>query len=143
MSEMLFLDMGKSLKLDSAHLKQEIKTILDEDGLSPEDLAKLAKVSKTTIYAILDLDRESTQRAIGKKIAEGTGRAFKIEGEKIFFFRRQAETVSNEDPKLTEIFETIKLRPDMQEIYDLLMRMPEKKRESILEFLKGMVDDLD
>jgi len=73
------------MKLNSEHFKKEIEKILNEDGLSPEELSNTAKISRGTVYRILNLESKTTQRAIGRKIAEGTGRVFKIEGDKIYF----------------------------------------------------------
>jgi len=88
------------MKLDTKHLKNEIEKLLDETGLSVEELANQAGISKATIYRILDCKAGFSQRAIGRKIAEGTGRKFKIEGDKIYFYKPQ--TSAAPDIEITE-----------------------------------------
>jgi len=84
------------MKLNTEHLKTEIERILNEDGISQEELAIRSGIHRTTIYSILSNRNPSTQRAIGRKIAEGTNREFKIIGDKIYF--------SKPDPEIDEFF---------------------------------------
>lgn len=74
-----------SRKLDTEHLAQQIEKILDEDGFSPERLAKLSGIAKTTIYSILNRERPTTQRGVARKIAGATGRTFQIENDQITY----------------------------------------------------------
>jgi len=98
-----------SKKLDTAHLAGEIDKILDEDGISPEELADKSGVAKTTVYGILGKARPTTQRAVGRKIAKGTGREFTIDGTKIYFTKphepmpEQLEEAANEGPSVEEL----------------------------------------
>lgn len=74
-----------SRKLDTEYLAQQIERILDEDGLSPERLANLSGIAKTTIYSILNRERPTTQRGVARKIASATGRTFEIDDDKITY----------------------------------------------------------
>jgi len=78
-----------STRLDRAHLALEISAIMDDDGISVEELASRAGISRSTVYAILEGNRKFTQKAIGRKIAEGTGRDFEIDGDKIYFKKKE------------------------------------------------------
>jgi transcriptional regulator with XRE-family HTH domain len=77
----------KSKKLDTEQLAQQIEHILDEDGLSPEKLANASGIAKSTIYAILNRERPTSQRQVAQKISKATHRRFRIDDDKIFFDR--------------------------------------------------------
>jgi transcriptional regulator with XRE-family HTH domain len=82
------------MKLDAKHLREEMLRIMDEDGLSAEELATKAGRNSVTIYRILNLHHETAQRSIGRDIAAATGREFKITGDKIYFEKKDTADVS-------------------------------------------------
>ena len=117
----------KPPRLITKHLSEQISGIMFEDALSAEELAGKAGISKTTIYSILAIERETTRVAIGRKIAEGTGREFKIEGDKIYFLK--PETNSTPPPDLPE---------DIQEIIDLFPKLNKESQDSIIKLLRNL-----
>jgi SOS-response transcriptional repressor LexA len=50
----------------------------------------LSPFLKATVYAIINDKIKWTQRAVGRKIAEGTNRSFKIEGDKIYYYKKES-----------------------------------------------------
>ncbi len=106
------------MKINTKILKTEIEKILNEDGLSPEELANKAGVAVGTIYRILSLDRPTSQRAIARKIAEGANRKTTFEGDKVTFFKNETPSSNLYKPiPLTEkdeaVIKMLGLTPDM------------------------------
>ncbi len=121
---MLYFDMRYS------NIREAIEELRKEERLSIPEMAKRVGMSYPGLRKIIIGETQNVQEATVRSIAEAFNREI-IEDGDLVYFEKSKPIPQNE------------LRPDMKEIYDLLMRMPEKKRESILEFLKGMVDDLD
>jgi len=67
--------------------QEAIQNIKDEDFLSDEEMAEQTGLSVTAIKKILNGDTENIQRATIRKIAEGTGRKFRIEDDRIIFYK--------------------------------------------------------
>ena len=129
------------MKLKTKHLKKEIVTIMDQEGLSAEEIANACDVSKVTIYKILNEQSEWTQRAIVRKIAAGTNRDFKITGEKVEFIKKPEQpsvlkNLSQEEQKLLDLFLTLEQddREDVLNFVELVCKMVEKKN---LRRIKG------
>ena len=129
------------MKLKTKHLKKEIVTIIDQEGLSAEEIANACDVSKVTIYKILNEQSEWTQRAIVRKIAAGTNRDFKITGEKVEFIKKPEQpsvlkNLSQEEQKLLDLFLTLEQddREDVLNFVELVCKMVEKKN---LRRIKG------
>ena len=111
------------MKLDTKILSPEVKKILNEDGLSPEELANRAGISTTTVYKILDLQTVSTQRAIARKICYATGRNFRIDNNRIEFYKE------------TKIDET-NLTKDERTLLKIWRRSSTDMKEVIYKLLK-------
>lgn len=86
-----------SLKLDSEQLKSELLSILDSHPVlnTPEKLADAIRenggtTSKSTLYAIINGERETTQRSTAIDIAKAAGLDYVIEGDKIMFRKKPA-----------------------------------------------------
>jgi len=93
------------MNLNPKIVKQVIENILDEDGISVDEMANLSGVSKATIYRIMSETAGFVQRAVVRRIAEGTGRTFKITGDRVEFFRKEAPepAVDQTDPRMQKI----------------------------------------
>jgi len=113
------------MKLDSKNIKAFIEEIIDEESISPEELANRSGVTKDTIYRIINLKSPTTQRSIARKIAEGTGRKFKIEGDKIYFFKP--------DPALPE---EKQLSDKEIEMVEMFRNLDEDTQRTIIELIK-------
>lgn len=148
------------MKLDKKHLSKEIKKILDADSLSPDELADLSGVNRSTIYAILDDEnpRRTTQRAIGRKIATGTNRRHNIDGDKIYFSERinalpekfpdfDFENLSTNDKERIELiafldryFFNESLTPETKYFLDLILKTTSGQRRAISTILEQLND---
>lgn len=89
----------RSKKLDTEHLARQVEDIINDEGISPERLAQLSGIAKSTIYAIINRDRPTTQREVAKKIARATGREFTIDGDKIHYQLPEDPDVPQDLPK--------------------------------------------
>ncbi len=108
----LFQSNYNMTRIKTKYLKEEIDKILDEDGISPEELALRTGVSKSTIYAILSLERPTVRKSTAREIAKGTGREAIFEGDKVKFkpinnkllsnFRRNLNHILSQNPGLLE-----------------------------------------
>jgi SOS-response transcriptional repressor LexA len=70
----------------------EIQKILDEDLLSIEELAAKTGLTTPGLKKILSGQSTNVQRSTLRKIAEGTGRSVRIEGDQITFSRELPST---------------------------------------------------
>jgi len=113
------------MKLNTLNLKKQILQILNEDGISPEELANKSGISAMTVYRILNESGETTQRAIGRKIAEGTGRRFRIAGDQIEFYKEPI----NQSPDA--------LKQEIIEIYDSLSQEERIRMKKTVEAIWG------
>lgn len=86
-------------------MAEEIGKILDQDGISPETLAHMAGVHVSSIYRIINGKNPTAQRGTIKSIAEATQRNFKITGDRVEFFRKEAPepAVDQTDPRMKRI----------------------------------------
>jgi len=110
------------MKIDTKTFSKELKNIVDADGMSISELAAKSGISRQTLYEVIEGQRPSLQRATMRRIAEATGRDFKIDGDKVTFVKRQKkeeEYISPIDKELIEKFN--KLGDEQQRIIlDLL-----------------------
>ena len=83
------------MKVKTQYLKQEVEKILNEDGISPEELAEKANINRATVYSILKQRYQTTQRAVARKIAEGTGRYAVFEGDRVSFHKIPPQLLAN------------------------------------------------
>jgi len=113
------------MKLEITTLNIELRKLMDEDGIGPEELSNKTGVSKATIYSIINEKRPSVQRFVARKIAEGTGRKFKIEGDKIYFFKP--------DPALPE---EKQLSDKEIEMVEMFRNLDEDTQRTIIELIK-------
>ena len=111
------------MKINKLSAKKAVLSIIDGDGVSPEELANLSGVSKATIYNIIGGNLTGVQRAIIRKIAAGTGRTFKIDGDKVTFYMEEKRNEKISDP-ITE------------KILALLDRQTEKRKQLILSIIE-------
>jgi len=95
------------MKLNAKHFSDQLDKILDEDGLSPEKLALQCNISHPTLYRILNNKTKGVQRNIARKIAEGTGRKFKIEGDKIYYYKPPKSEKDLESWRDIELYQPI------------------------------------
>ena len=117
-------------KLNTAHLSEQITTILLEDGLSPEELAEKAGIAKSTIYSVLQAERSTTQVAIGRKIAEGSNRDFLIDKDgKIFFEAKPSPDTLTAEKELP---------PSLEE--KLFAGLPVGMQKQLIEISKAFFD---
>lgn len=133
------------MKLDAEHFRSELQKILNEDGLSPEELANLSNVNRSTIYAILNGERKTSQRSVGRRVGEATNRNFKIEGNKIYYSKKEPEMVKEYLPG----YGSGKGNDELAKIYaelekELAGASEEKKKliRNILDLISKM-DDAD
>jgi transcriptional regulator with XRE-family HTH domain len=111
------------MKINNKSIKNWLVKIMDEDGISPEELSKAAGISIGTIYNILSGHVDGVQRAIIRKVAAGTGRTFEISGDKVTFYREEKGHEKTNDP-IT------------QKILALLDKQPEKRKQLILSIIE-------
>ena len=123
------------MKLKTRLLKKEIMLLMDQDGLSAEEIAIACGVSKVTIYKILNEQSEWTQRAIVRKIAAGMNRDFKITGEKVEFIKKAEQSsvlndLSEEERKLLDVFNSLdkEERADILNFVESACKIVEKRR---------------
>lgn len=115
------------MNLDARHLKTEIEKILNEDALSPEELSNKTGVHRSTIYSILAASKATVQRATARRIAEGTGRSLRIDGDKVYF---------EEKPDADVITEDLPVDDEMQEVLDHISKIKDpRRRETILSII--------
>lgn len=96
--------------------------------MSVDELSYKSGVSKATIYRILNAEAGFVQRAIIRKIAEGTGREFKISGDQVTFFKKQQQA-NNEV-----------LTDREQELLSIFRKASEAEKKTMLNFLEGLCD---
>lgn len=111
------------MKINIKSAKKAILRLLDEDGISIEELARSSNISIGTLYNLTDEKVTGVQRAIIRKIAAGTGRTFKIDGDKVTFYREEKRNEKTSDP-ITE------------KILALLDRQTEKRKQLILSIIE-------
>jgi len=80
--------------------QEAIQNIKDEDFLSDEELAEQTGLSVTAIKKILNGETQNIQRSTIRKIAEGTGRKFRFEDDKIIFYK--PEIVDSKDSNISQ-----------------------------------------
>lgn len=113
-----------SIKLNTKHLSEQVRKILDEDGITPEEIAINGKFAKSTIYAILTEKNPTSQRAIARKIAEGTGRKFRIEGDKIFYYKEEPANDSDNGDETVPYYD-----------FEQPEKMSDEQRETLVNYL--------
>lgn len=87
------------MKLDSVKLRSELIKIMDEEGLSAQEVASLCGIAPITVYRIIEKKAVYVQRAIGRKLAEGLGRTFKIHNDRIEFIKAENKTSEKDSIK--------------------------------------------
>lgn len=112
--------------LNTEHLAVQIQRIMAEDAVSADELAKRASISKTTVYAILAVERPQTQMGTARKIAEGNGRTFRISGDKIYF------------QKVTEAPTEPAVRKELKRLNDALEGASPDMQKQILNMIKSI-----
>jgi len=99
--------------------QEAIQNIKDEDFLSDEEMAEKTGLSVTAIKKILNGDTQNIQRATIRKIAEGTGRKFRFENDKIIFYKAEPDsyvgTRITKDEDLPPGLEALKKNDELRE----------------------------
>jgi transcriptional regulator with XRE-family HTH domain len=121
------------MKLSQQIFKQELLKIIDEDGLSVEEIANAAGLAKATLYNILNDKPSSVQRAVVRKVAEATRRKFVITGEKVTFIKQESELFSDldkEERRLLALYRELgsEDQDDVLNFVETLCKMLERKK---------------
>ncbi len=96
-----------TMRLSQKTFKEELLKIIDEDGISVEELANSAGLAKATLYNILNDKPASVQRAVVRKVAEATGRNFVINGDKVTFViapKQENDNLTEEEREFLNMF---------------------------------------
>lgn len=112
--------------LNTEHLSAEVRKIIEGDGISVDEFAKRSDISRATAYSIIYVKRPHTQMAIGRKIAEGNGRAFRVNGDKIYF------------QKVTEATTEPAVRKELKRLNDALEGASPDMQKQILNMIKSI-----
>lgn len=138
-----------SKKIDAAFLARQIEKILDEDGISQDEFSLRSGLAKSTIYDILEVKKPTAQRATARKIAEGTGRSFRIEGDKVYFDKKTEQVITEGlpvDDEMKEVLDEIskiedpRRRETILDIITMLSKMSPERVKLVKSILRGIVE---
>ena len=76
------------MRLDAIKLSKQIRAILDNRGLSGDELAAMASIDKTTVYRILNLKNKTVDRGTLRRLADGLDCDFIINGSEVKLLER-------------------------------------------------------
>ena len=125
------------MKLDTKSVRGEIVKLMDDENISPIELASAININPGTIYRIMNLTNPTTHRAVVRKIAETFNRNAVIEGDQVQFVKIVDSVRSdlvNDDSGLKDLlYDFTDYTP---EIRKFLMNASEKNGEIYLQLLK-------
>jgi predicted transcriptional regulator len=79
------------MKLNAEYMRAAIQVIMDEAGVSPEEIANAAGLNRTAIYKILNGNTSAVRRSTIRQIADGLKYSFKIIGDRVTFTKLTEE----------------------------------------------------
>lgn len=116
------------MKIDMTNLSVELKKCMLDKKISVVELSNKSKVSRETIYSIMDNTRDSVQIGTLRNLAEALDVDFKIAGKRITFFKKQQQA-NNEV-----------LTDREQELLSIFRKASEAEKNTMLNFLEGLCD---
>lgn len=112
------------MKINAKLFWEQVEAILNEDGISLNELAIRSGLQYHGLSKIRDGITTSIQHATMRKIAEATGRKFIITGDSVTFVK--AAQSKNDD-----------LSEDEREMLDLLRGLDDEQRSAAMELLRA------
>ncbi len=109
------------MKLNAEYMRAAIQVIMDEAGVSPEEIANAAGLNKTAIYKILNGNTTAVRRSTIRQIADGMNYDFQIDGDKVTFTRRA------QAPELS---------PAAREILQLMGQLTDRQQEQFIALVR-------
>jgi len=79
------------MKLNAEYMKAAIQAIMDDEGMSPEEIANAAGLNRTAVYKILNGETAAVRRSTIRQIADGLDYSFIISDDKVTFIKNKKE----------------------------------------------------